>query len=57
MKPRVWYSTRLGKTPFRLIASRTGVRPAYLGKHVQVSTRSAFASLAGFKAFLPFKKR
>lgn len=45
-----WWSHRLGRH-VRVIASKTGVRPALRTRHGQVSPRSTFLRFAGFKWF------
>lgn len=51
MRGRFWASTRV-VGPFRLIASRTGLRPALRGRFGQVSTRSAFLRFGPFRYFV-----
>lgn len=48
---KAWWSKGLGHG-VRVIASKSGVRPAYRGRYGQVSTRSTFLRLpGGFKVF------
>lgn len=56
MRGRGWVSFKLFG-PVRLIASRTGVRPAIRTRHMQVSTRSAFAHYGPLKYFLALPTR
>lgn len=51
MRGRFWASTRI-VGPLRLIASRSGLRPAYRFRHGQVSTRSAFLHWGPFRYFV-----
>jgi hypothetical protein len=49
-RPHAWYSRRLTRHA-RLIVSKTGPRIAYRGRHGQVSPRSLFGRVGGFKLF------